>query len=98
VGAITGGVLGAFAGALATGLVPGVGPVIAAGLLVGVLSGGAAGVAAGRILGALVSLGGSEEEARHHAQAFEAGRTLGVVQSRARNAEALAILHQASRE
>lgn len=97
-GAITGGVLGAFAGAIATGLIPGVGPVIAAGILVGVLGGGAAGAATGGILGALISLGIPEEEARRHEEAFQAGRTLVVVQSQARNGEALAILRRMERE
>jgi Heat induced stress protein YflT len=97
-GALTGGVLGAFAGALATGLIPGVGPVIAAGLLAGVLGGGAAGAATGGVLGALIGLGVPEEEARRHEQAFQAGRTLVVVQSRTRNAEALAILRRLERE
>jgi hypothetical protein len=97
-GAITGAVLGAFAGALATGLIPGVGPVIAAGLLAGVLGGGAAGAAAGGVLGALVGLGVPEEEARRHEEAFQAGRTLVAVQSRGRNAEALAILTRLGRE
>jgi hypothetical protein len=97
-GALAGGVLGAFAGALATGLIPGVGPVIAAGLLAGVLGGGVAGAATGGVLGALIGLGVPEEEARLHEQAFQAGRTLVVVQSRTRNAEALGILRRLERE
>jgi hypothetical protein len=98
VGAVTGGVLGAFAGAMATGLIPGLGPVIAAGLLAGVLGGGAAGAASGGILGALIGLGVPEEEARRHEQAFMAGRTLVVVQSQARNGEALGILRRLQAE
>ena len=93
-GALTGGMLGAFAGALATGLIPGLGPVIAAGLLAGVLGGSAAGAATGGLVGALIGLGVPEEEARRHEQAFQEGRTLVLVQSQARNGEALAILRR----
>src|SRR5262245_13118901 len=97
-GALTGGVLGAFAGALASGLIPGIGPVIAAGLPAGVVRGRAAGAATGGLLGALIGLGVPEEEARRHEQAVQQGRTLVLVQSKARNGEALAILRQLDHE
>jgi hypothetical protein len=94
VGAVAGGALGAFAGAVATGLIPGIGPVIAAGLLAGIVGGAAAGATAGGLIGALVGLGVPEAEARRYEQEFLAGRTLVVVQSAGRAAEALAILNR----
>jgi hypothetical protein len=94
VGAVAGGALGAVAGAVATGLIPGVGPVLAVGLLAGLVGGAAAGATAGGLIGALVGLGIPEEEARRYEQEFLAGRTLVVVQSPGRAAEALAILRR----
>jgi len=93
-GAITGGSVGAFAGALATGLTPGIGPLIAGGLLTGLLGGAAVGATAGGVLGILSGLGLPEEEVRRYEQDYRAGRTLVVVQSIGRNAEAMGILRE----
>ncbi len=96
-GAVAGGTLGTVAGALAAGLIPGVGPVLAGGLLasiiVGGALGGAAGAAVGTYLGPFVSLGFSEEEARHYEHAVKEGRTIVTVQAGDRSPEALQILH-----
>jgi len=92
-GAIGGGVLGGILGALAAGLIPGIGPVLAGGILAGVLGGAAVGAAAGGILGALTSMGVSEDDARYYEDEFKGGRTLVTVKADDRYDEARTILH-----
>lgn len=75
-GALTGGVVGGLIGAAAAMMVPGVGPVLAAGILSGVVGFGAAGVVTGGIIGAMASLGASEDEAHFYAREFDSGKAL----------------------
>jgi hypothetical protein len=91
-GAVTGGVLGTVVGALATALIPGVGPVLAGGLLAGAVTGAAAGAAAGGFLGPFIALELSADGARHYNRELEVGRSVVVVQTADRSAEALMIL------
>jgi hypothetical protein len=91
-GAATGGVLGAVAGALATAFIPGVGPVLAGGILAGAVLGGAAGAAAGSYLGPFVALGFSKDEADHYHNELKAGRTIVIVWTEDRAADAVTIL------
>jgi hypothetical protein len=91
-GAATGAGAGALAGALAALLVPGLGMVIGGGLLITVLGGAALGAAGGTFLGPFVALSMSEEDARHYSTQIEEGRTVVLVHTYDRQAEARAIL------
>jgi hypothetical protein len=62
------------------------------GVLASVLGFGAAGVATGGILGAMVGLGISEEEARVYEEEFSAGRAIVTVHAGQRVPEARRIL------
>jgi hypothetical protein len=93
-GAVTGGLLGGLLGAAAALLIPGVGPVVAGGVLASALGGAALGAAGGGILGALVTTGVPEEEARYYDQEFQAGRTVVTVTADSRAAEAEAIMRR----
>lgn len=98
-GALTGGMWGALLGAaVITGLLPGFGVIVAGGLLAGIASGAAVGAAAGGAIGALIGLGLPEEKARHLEQQLHAGRTLVIVKSVPRMAEARAILAELQEE
>lgn len=92
VGAVTGGALGTLAGALVTILVPGVGTVLAGGILTGVVVGAAAGAAAGGYIGPFIALELSADESRHYESELEVGRSIVVVRTESRSAEALMIL------
>ena len=95
-GAAAGAGVGALAGAAAaaaTVLIPGVGLVLGAGLLAGILGGAALGAMGGSLVGPFVALEMSEEDARHyHHVVTKEGRTLVLVQTPDRRAEARAIL------
>jgi hypothetical protein len=91
-GMVAGGVAGGLLGAAAMLVVPGVGPLLAMGVLASVLGFGAAGVATGGILGAMVGLGISEEEARVYEREFNAGRAIVTVHAGQRAQEARDIL------
>lgn len=75
-GALAGGALAATVTAL---LLPGVGPVVAAGALAMFIGYAGAGAAVGGIIGAMVGLGVSEEEARHYEQLFHEGKAIVAV-------------------
>jgi hypothetical protein len=102
-GAIGGGLLGGLTGFL-IGIgalaIPGLGPVVAGGILASAfgvaggttLAGLGIGAAAGGVVGALVSVGIPELEARHFETGFRAGAVLVTVDAGARVLEALAIL------
>jgi len=83
-GAVVGGLGGLLIGVGAL-LIPGVGPVLAAGTLGGILGAATAatgmGAAVGGLLGALTSLGISEEEAHVYAEGVKRGGVLVVVQA-----------------
>ena len=91
-GMAAGGLAGGLLGAAAVLMVPGVGPLLAMGVLASVLGFGAAGVATGGILGAMVGLGVSEEEARVYEKEFHAGRAIVTVHAGGRVTEAREIL------
>ena len=92
-GAISGGVVGGILGAAAALLIPGFGPAIAGGILAATVGGVAIGATAGGILGALTSLGVSENEAKFYQRELEAGRTIVTVKSADGATQATAILH-----
>jgi hypothetical protein len=80
VGAVTGGLAGgALAASVTALLVPGVGPVVAAGALAMFLGYAGAGAAVGGILGAMMGLGVSEEEATHYEKLFKEGKAIVAV-------------------
>jgi hypothetical protein len=83
-GALVGGLGGLLIGVGAL-LIPGVGPVLAAGTLGGILGAATAatgmGAAVGGLLGALTSLGISEEDAHFYAEGVKRGGVLVVVQA-----------------
>ncbi len=91
-GAISGGVVGGILGAAAALLIPGFGPAIAGGILAATVGGIALGATAGGIIGALTSLGVSENEASFYQRELEAGRTIVTVKSADGAAQAEAIL------
>jgi hypothetical protein len=91
-GMVAGGLAGGLLGAAAVLVIPGVGPLLAMGVLASVLGFGAAGVATGGILGAMVGLGISEEEARVYEKEFNAGRAIVTVHAGQRVPEASRIL------
>src|SRR5262249_20680002 len=93
-GALTGSVVGGLTAAAVTALLPGVGPVLAAGIFTTVLGYAGAGAAIGGILGALVGLDISEEEAVHYERAFKEGKAIVVVKSGQRMNEAMDILQR----
>lgn len=85
-GAAIGAAGGAGVGALwalgiAAGALPAIGPVIAGGLLAAVLASAAGGAAAAGLVGALIGLGFSEEEAAWYEGEVKGGRTLVTVRA-----------------
>lgn len=96
-GAAVGGAAGLLA-ALAALAIPGIGPIIAGGVLattVGTtLAGAGIGAATGGLIGALTSLGFSEEDARYYDEGIRSGGTLVTVHDSNRSEEALRILDQ----
>jgi hypothetical protein len=93
-GAVGGGVLGGVLGALGSLLVPGLGPLMVGGILGSALAGAGLGAATGGILGALTSIGVSEEDARHFDSGLRAGGTLVTVAAGIKTPEALAIFER----
>ena len=97
VGAATGAGVGAVAGAAAAAaaviLIPGFGIALAAGLLAGAVGGAALGATGGSIIGPFIALEIPEEDAHYYARAVkEEGRTVVLVQTPNRQADARAIL------
>jgi hypothetical protein len=78
-GAVTGGLAGGILAAAVTAVLPGVGPVLAAGVFAMFVGYAGAGAAIGGILGALIGLGVSEEEARYYEKHFHEGRAIVAV-------------------
>jgi len=93
-GAMAGASAGAIAGALAIMLVPGLGQVIGGGLLAGLIGGAALGAAGGTFLGPFIALEMSEDEAHYYAREVESGRTVILVNTPDRAAEARDILQR----
>lgn len=79
-GAVVGGLSGLLLG-LSELALPGVGPILAGGWVVTTLLGAAAGAATGGLVGALVELGISHEEARHLAEGVRRGGTLVTIKA-----------------
>jgi hypothetical protein len=73
-------------------LVPGVGPIVVGGILASTLTGAGIGAATGGIIGALVTMGVPEADARHFDEGIRSGRTLVTVDAGARTREALMVL------
>jgi hypothetical protein len=93
--ALAGGAIGTLAGlAVAIGMIPPVGPVIAGGLWAGFLASVAAGVAVRGIVGSLVGLGMSEEEAGYYEEELQQGRFLVTVRANDPYDQAIAILRK----
>ncbi len=79
-GAVTGGLTGGALAATVTALLmPGVGAVVAAGALAMFLGYAGAGAAVGGILGAMIGLGVSEEEAHYYEKHFNEGKAIVAV-------------------
>ncbi len=94
-GAVAGAGVGAVAGALAMMLVPGMGTVLGGGLLAGAIGGAALGAAGGTFLGPFLALEMGEDDAHYYSHAVDEGRTIVVVKTPDRPAEAQAILRRA---
>ena len=94
-GAVGGGVLGGVVGAAVALLIPGFGPAIAGGVLGATFGGAALGAATGGFMGAMTSLGLSEEEAHYYQREFETGRVIVTVKAPGRAQEALELLQLA---
>lgn len=88
-GVAGGGVLGGVLGAGAAFLIPGVGPMVAAGILA---AGVAAGAFAGGLYGPFMSMGATEEEAKHYDEQFKSGASIITVHAGERRQEAVDIL------
>jgi hypothetical protein len=93
VGAATGATVGAMAGALATLLIPGVGVVLGGGLLT-ILGASALGAAGGTFVGPFLALEMAPDEAEYYAKEVDEGRTVVLVQTKDRAAEAWNILER----
>ncbi len=92
-GAATGATVGAVAGALAMLLIPGVGVVLGGGLLT-ILGAAALGAAGGTFVGPFLALEMAPDEAHYYAKEIDEGRTVVLVQTKDRAAEARAILER----
>ena len=95
-GAATGAGVGAVAGAAAAAailMIPGLGIALGAGLLAGVIGGAALGATGGSLIGPFVALEMSEEDAKYYSGVVkDEGRTVVLVQTPNRQAEARAVL------
>lgn len=91
-GAVAGATIGTVAGLAAFALIPGLGVVIGGGLLAGALGGMALGAAGGTFLGPFIALEMDEADAQYYAHQIDEGRTVVIVQTPDRVAEAQTIL------
>jgi hypothetical protein len=93
VGAATGAGVGAlWALGIAANVLPAIGPIVAGGILASVLASAAGGAATAGLLGALVGLGFSEEEASYYEGEVKSGRCLVTVRAPERASEVSSIL------
>jgi hypothetical protein len=93
VGAATGAGVGAlWALGIAAGVLPVIGPYIAGGLLAAVLASAAGGAATAGLLGALIGLGFSEEEATYYEGEVKSGRCLVTVRAPDRASEVSSLM------
>ena len=79
-------------GAAVALLIPVIGPAIAGGILVTFFS-AALGAVTGSLLGAFVTMGVPEEQARHYEEEFTAGRTIVTVKTDDKQQEVLGIMY-----
>jgi hypothetical protein len=96
-GAAVGAAAGVVAGALTAVLVPGVGTILGGGLLagaIGAIGGGTLGAAGGTFVGPFIALAMSPDEAHYYAKEIDEGRTVVLVQTVDRAAEARDILRR----
>jgi hypothetical protein len=93
-GAFAGGLTGGILAAAVTALLPGVGPVLSAGMLAMFAGYAGAGAAIGGILGAMMGLGYSEDEARRYEQLSKEGKAIVTVRAGTRSAEAGQVLQR----
>jgi len=93
-GAVGGGTVGGLLGAGTLLLIPGLGPVVAGGLFLSTIWGAAIGSVAGGLIGAFMSVGVPEEEARYYQHELEKGHTLVTVKGEERAQQALHILQE----
>lgn len=90
---VTGGVIGGAVGtAVAALLLPEIGPVVVAGVLATVLSGAALGGMAGGFLGTFATIGVPKRKITYYKQEMKASKTLVLIQTPDRQAEAMEIL------
>ena len=94
VGAVGGGTVGGLLGAGAALLIPGVGPALAGGIFISTIWGAGIGSVAGGLMGAFMSVGVPEEDARYYQNELEKGHTLVTVKGEERAQEAMHILHE----
>jgi hypothetical protein len=94
-GAVAGGTVGGlWALGIAAGVFPALGPVFAGGVLAAVLASAVGGAAVAGVVGALLGMGFSEDEARYYQGEFEAGKVLVMVQAEDRPEAAAAVLRR----
>lgn len=91
---VEGWLVGGLIGTAVVLLIPGFGLATVGGILAASLGGAAIGAAAGSLLGALISIGIPEEEARHYQKEIEAGHTVITVKAQSGYADALQILRR----
>lgn len=93
-GMVTGGMVGGVLAAAAALMLPGVGPIVAGGILASFFGGAVAGVGVGGIIGAMMGLGVSEDEALFYENEFQSGKAIVAVKAGARAAEAAEIMRR----
>lgn len=91
---IGGGVVGGILGALTALLIPGIGPVLAGGILAGALGGALVGAGVSDMVGTLMDMGVTQNQAQYYQQEFKEGRALVVVNTTDRQQEAEDILNR----
>ena len=98
-GAAVGAAAGAGVGALwalgiAANVLPVIGPIVSGGILAAVLASAAGGAATAGIVGALIGLGISEEDATYYESELMAGRSIVTVRAPDHSAEVYNIIHR----
>ncbi|HET7037874.1 MAG TPA: hypothetical protein VFI42_19530 [Thermomicrobiaceae bacterium] len=81
IGAAAGGLGGALAGAALAGVIPGIGPILSAGILTAAALGAFTGAASTGLLGAVIGLGFSEDQARFIEAELRAGHAIVTVRT-----------------
>jgi len=92
--ALTGALAGGATAATAALFVPAFGPVLAGGIMAATLLGAAVGATAGGVVGAMMHLGVSSDDAHYYETAMKAGRAVVIVHAGDRSDEATEILYR----